>query len=175
MSTVLWLLAAQGVIGAFDTLYYHEYRARLVALPAARTELVLHAVRDFIYAVIFVTLPFFQWSGGLAFVLFALIGAEIVITVSDFIVEDTSRRERGGVYPGERVSHTAMALIYGAALGYWLPEVWRWRLGPTQLVRAGAPVPEWLGAVMVLMGAGVFLSGVRDALSVAKGIAWPWR
>jgi len=29
--TALWLLAIQGAIGAFDTLYYHEWRARLPA------------------------------------------------------------------------------------------------------------------------------------------------
>jgi hypothetical protein len=27
MIVALWLLAIQGVIGAFDTLYYHEWRA----------------------------------------------------------------------------------------------------------------------------------------------------
>jgi hypothetical protein len=29
MTIALWLLAIQGVIGAFDTIYYHEWRARL--------------------------------------------------------------------------------------------------------------------------------------------------
>jgi hypothetical protein len=31
MTTALWLMAIQGAIGAFDTLYYHEWRARLPA------------------------------------------------------------------------------------------------------------------------------------------------
>ena len=31
MNVALWLLATLGVIGAFDTLYYHEWRARLPA------------------------------------------------------------------------------------------------------------------------------------------------
>jgi len=31
MIVALWLLAIQGIIGAFDTLYYHEWRARLPA------------------------------------------------------------------------------------------------------------------------------------------------
>jgi hypothetical protein len=29
MTTALWLMAVQGAIGAFDTVYYHEWRARL--------------------------------------------------------------------------------------------------------------------------------------------------
>ena len=40
MTTALWLLAIQGAMGAFDTLYYHEWRARLPAagpLLAERT------------------------------------------------------------------------------------------------------------------------------------------
>lgn len=44
MSLVLWLLAIQGAIGAFDTAYYHEWRARLPAMGrAAAYELNLHA------------------------------------------------------------------------------------------------------------------------------------
>jgi len=35
MAVVLWLLALQGVIGAFDTAYYHEWRARLPGLGAS--------------------------------------------------------------------------------------------------------------------------------------------
>ena len=59
MIVALWLLAIQGVIGAFDTLYYHEWRARLPARgQAAASELKLHAARDFFYAVLFGTLPF---------------------------------------------------------------------------------------------------------------------
>ena len=33
MSVALWLLALQGVLGAADTAYYHEWRARLPARP----------------------------------------------------------------------------------------------------------------------------------------------
>ena len=58
MAVVLWLLALQGVIGAFDTAYYHEWRARLPGLGLqAASELRLHAARDALYAVIFATLP----------------------------------------------------------------------------------------------------------------------
>jgi hypothetical protein len=46
--TALWLLALQGALGAFDTLYYHEWRARLPAGgDSTRDELRLHAARDF--------------------------------------------------------------------------------------------------------------------------------
>ncbi|HEX9668341.1 MAG TPA: hypothetical protein VGC93_02545, partial [Thermoanaerobaculia bacterium] len=58
MKTALWMLALQGVIGAFDTVYYHEWRARLPARGREMAaELRLHAARDVFYAVLFGTLP----------------------------------------------------------------------------------------------------------------------
>ena len=47
MKPALWLMLLQGVLGAFDTLYYHELRARLPAGGArTRVELRVHAARD---------------------------------------------------------------------------------------------------------------------------------
>ena len=65
MITALWLLAAQGVLGAFDTVWYHEWRARLPRSGrGAARELGLHAARDFLYAIIFATLPRIEWRGA---------------------------------------------------------------------------------------------------------------
>jgi hypothetical protein len=51
MTTALSPLAIEGIIGAFDTLYYHEWRARLAAGGSGTSpELKLHAARDFLYA-----------------------------------------------------------------------------------------------------------------------------
>lgn len=58
MTLVLYLLAALALLGAFDTLYYHEWRARLPALQkSADSELRLHAFRDFVYSILFLGLP----------------------------------------------------------------------------------------------------------------------
>ena len=58
MRVALWLLALQGVIGAFDTLYYHEWQTQLPARGRrAAPELSLHAAQAFFYAVLFSTLP----------------------------------------------------------------------------------------------------------------------
>jgi hypothetical protein len=60
----LWMLLLQGLLGAFDTLYYHEICAKLPALgEPAHAELKLHAARDFIYALLFVTLATVSWGG----------------------------------------------------------------------------------------------------------------
>ncbi len=177
MSGALWLLGLQGVIGAFDTLYYHEWRARLPALgPRAAAELHLHALRDLFYAVIFGTLPWIAWQGGWARVLVLVLVIEIALTLADFVVEARVRRPLGDVYPGERVTHAVMGIVYGAMLASLVPVLLDWAARPTALVLAPASVPETLRLLLVAMAAGVLASGVRDACAALglPGSAWPW-
>jgi len=177
MNVALWLLAVLGVIGAFDTFYYHEWRARLPAQGAqSAPELKLHAARDFFYAVLFGTLPWLAWHGWWALVLAAVIVIEIVLTLWDFIVEIAVRKPLGDVYAGERVTHAVMGIIYGAMVGWLAPVMWRWWHLPTALVAERPDVPGPLIGALLLMAAGVFLSGVRDfyaALGLPYG-NWPW-
>lgn len=178
MTIALWLLAIQGVIGAFDTIYYHEWRARLPARgQAAAAELKLHAARDFFYAVLFGTLPWLAWQGGWVAVLAAVIVAEIVLTMWDFIVEIAVRKTLGDVYAGERVTHAVMGILYGAMLANLLPTLHHWWSLPTGLVAAPAAVPAALRWALSAMAVGVLISGLRDlyaALGLPHG-GWPWR
>src|SRR5689334_22927 len=122
MSTALWLLFVQGVIGAFDTLYYHEWRAKLPAQGRqAASELKLHAARDFFYAVLFGTLPWLAWQGLWVLLLVAVIVVEIVLTMADFVVEIAVRKPLGDVYAGERVTHAIMGILYGGMVANLLP------------------------------------------------------
>jgi|SoiMethySBSTD1v2_1073268.scaffolds.fasta_scaffold2087715_1 phosphatidylglycerophosphate synthase len=175
MTTALWFLAIQGIIGAFDTLYYHEWRARLTAGGSGTaSELKLHAARDFLYAAIFGALPHVETRGFWAVVLAVILLAEIILTLVDFVVERRARKPMGDVYGGERVTHAVMGIIYGAMLANLLPVLWRWRQLPTALVPAAAPEALRLG--LTAMAIGVFLSGLRDlyaALGMPHG-AWPW-
>ena len=177
LTTALWLLAVQGAIGAFDTFYYHEWRARLPALHGARPELRLHAARALVYAVLFAALPRSEWRGAWAYVLGALLAAEIVITLRDFVVEDGVRQPLGGVFAGERVTHTLMAIIYGAMLANLLPALLGWRRAATSLAPHAEAVPAELVWLLTLMAVGVALSGARDAYAALglPGGAWPWR
>ena len=52
----LQLMAAQGCLGAFDTLYHHELTEALPQRATARLELAIHSVRALIYSVLFVGL-----------------------------------------------------------------------------------------------------------------------
>src|SRR5436309_9638906 len=162
ISTALWLLAVQGIIGAFDTLYYHEWRARLPARGAiAAPELKLHAARDFLYAVLFGTLPWVAWHGVWAVVLAAILVAEIAFTMADFVTEMSVRRSLGDVYAGERVTHAVMGIVYGAMIAVLLPALSTWSQQPTALRLAPAAIPAALRWTLVVMAVGVFGSGGR--------------
>jgi hypothetical protein len=158
MRTALILLAVQGALGAFDTLYYHEWKLCLPARVHARHELALHAARDFAYAALFGTIGWLTWNGVLASACFALLGAEIAITLWDFTEEDRTRT----LPPGERVMHSIMGIIYGAFLAHLVPQVFAWMRLPTGFARAHHGSIAWL---LTAMAAGVFLSGVRDMAS----------
>lgn len=177
MQTVLWLLFCLGLLGTFDTLYYHEWRARLPGMgKAARAELTLHAIRDFLYAPLFVTLPFVQWLGWMSVALAMLLISEIVITIRDFIVEDWVRKPLGGVFPGERTTHAVMGINYGAMLAFLLPIMWVWFAAGSQFQVSSVPVPPWLRAALFVLGIGVAISGLRDLASAFEVpySAWPW-
>jgi hypothetical protein len=174
----LWLLALQGAIGAFDTLYYHEWRARLPARGRrAAPELRLHAARDVLYAVLFASLPWVAWRGRWTIALGLAIAAEIVLTLWDFVVEVAVRRDLGDVYAGERVTHAVMGILYGAMLACLVPTLAGWWAEPTGLVLSPAPVPAALRRLLTLMAAGVLASGLRDLYAALElpGGAWPWR
>ena len=177
MSVALWLLALQGIIGAFDTLYYHEWRARLPALgAAAAAELKLHAARDFFYAVLFGTLPWLAWHGRWVLLLAGVLIAEIVLTLTDFVVEMTVRQPLGDVYAGERVTHAVMGILYGAMIAWLIPVLMAWWPLPDALA-ASADVPDVLRWGLATMAVGVFVSGLRDlyaAYELPYG-SWPWR
>jgi hypothetical protein len=177
MAVALWLLAVQGVIGAFDTVYYHEWRARLPVLgPRAAPELRLHAARDALYALIFATLPWFAWQGLWTIALITVLVAEIILTMADFVVEIAVRKPLGDVYGGERLTHAAMGILYGAMLARLYPTLRDWGMRTTALKWAPASTTPTLRWGLTAMALGVLLSGLRD-LYASLGLPWgnwPW-
>jgi phosphatidylglycerophosphate synthase len=177
MIVALWLLAIQGAIGAFDTLYYHEWRARLPGRGAqCASELRLHAARDFFYAVLFGTLPWFAWHGVWAWALVGVLVAEILLTFTDFVVESRVRKPLGDVYAGERVTHAVMGILYGAMIASLIPVLSGWLRQPSGLVIAAPDIPDVLRWSLTVMAVGVFVSGVRDLCAALElpHAGWPW-
>ena len=93
MTTLLWtLIAIQIAMAAFDTIYHHELTERLAWRPTQRRELVLHAVRNLLYAVLFVIFGWFEPRGAWAVVVMAILAIEVIVTLWDFVEEDASRK-----------------------------------------------------------------------------------
>ena len=146
MTSLLWILIAiQIVMGVFDTFYHHELTERLAWRPSQRYELQLHSVRNMLYALLFLVLGWLEVHGILAMLIIAVLVAEIVITLMDFVEEDMSRK----LPASERINHTLLAINYGAILVLLLPVLIGWAAQPTGVKSAYA---GWLSMVAAACG-----------------------
>jgi hypothetical protein len=161
MKTALYCLVLQGALGAFDTLYYHEWRLRLPSKPAAASELRLHGVRDFAYTIVFATLAWTTWNGLWVWPLAAILLFEVWATLADFLEEDRTRR----LPAGERVMHAIMGIIYGVFLANLYPHAARWAKLHSAFGAADYGAISW---ILTLYAVGVFTSGLRDLAASRK-------
>ena len=169
LELALWMLFAQALLGAFDTIWHHELTVALPRCATARMELALHSARALLYGLVFAGLAWFEFAGGWAAVLVATVLVEVLITLADFVIEDRTRL----LPASERVTHTVLAINGGAAFALLATVLPDWWSQPTALVFVDRGVLSWL-----LTGAaiGVTLSGVRDGLAawqVARIAALP--
>ena len=139
MTSLLWILIAiQVVMGVFDTFYHHELTERLAWRPSQRYELQLHGLRNVLYALLFLVLGWLEVHGILAMLIIAVLAAEIVITLMDFVEEDMSRK----LPASERINHTLLAINYGAILVLLLPVLIDWAMQPTGVKSACKGIGE---------------------------------
>ncbi|TFW28057.1 TIGR01777 family oxidoreductase [Duganella callida] len=152
----LQLMAFQGCLGAFDTVYHHELTEALPGRVTARRELAIHAARALLYSALFIGLACWTFHGWWALALLLAFGVEMVLTLWDFVVEDRTRL----LPASERVTHTVLAVNGGAFIALLALATPAWLALPTALVWQphGA-----LSGFLVLCGVGVGLSGLRDA------------
>jgi len=158
MTRALVVLLVLGIMGAFDTLVFHEWKARLPIQPSSRVELALHAARDAVYSVLFGTLAWLEPRGAFVALFVVLFLVEIVITLSDFVVEDRTRR----LPAGERITHALMGIVYGILLASLAPFFLVWFAEPAGLVHADHGLLSW---VLSAFAVGVAASGVRDVVA----------
>lgn len=159
METILILVTLQGLIGGFDNLWHHEITEKLPSRREARTELALHAARELIYAPIFLSLGWLAWTGAFAWLFALLLIVEIAVTLSDFVIEDRTRR----LPPLERIVHTILAINFGVIVAFLAPILMDWGQLPTGFVPHDYGVWSW---IMTLFGIGVLAWGIRNLLVV---------
>jgi uncharacterized protein len=161
-SPVLWsLIAVQLALGLFDILYHHELTERLPWRPSQRRELRLHGLRNLAYAALFLVLGLTEPHGVWALLVIGVLAAELVITLVDFVEEDSSRR----LPASERVTHALLAINYGAIVAVLAPVLVAWASEPS------AVVPVWHGvgsALALVAAAGVIVLGLRDLFAARR-------
>jgi len=161
MSSMLPLLTAQALLGAFDHVWNHELREHLPSKRSAAGEIALHCARDFIYALIFFQLGWLEPHGIWAALFAATLGIEILITLTDFVVEDRTRR----LAPGERILHTVLAINFGMFLVTFVPTLEQWWSLPGGFEPVRHGIYSSLFALFALGAAGF---GIRNAVAALK-------
>lgn len=161
MQAVFSIFLFQALLGAFDNFWHHELGARLPQRASARRELLLHAAREAIYAVLFTGFAFLQWHGAWVLLPATLLLLEVFITCADFLEEDRSRR----LPPLERVLHTVLTLSYGLLLGVLGPLLHAWGQLPTALRPVEHGAWSWFFG---FCGIGVAAWSVRNALAAHR-------
>src|SRR5258708_35553669 len=93
MTTLLWILISiQIAMGVFDTFYHHELTERLAWRPSQRYELQLHALRNMMYAFLFLVLGWLEDHGIFAMLIVAVLAPRIAITLMDFLAEGIGQK-----------------------------------------------------------------------------------
>jgi hypothetical protein len=152
------LLVAQGVMGGIDTVVNHELIEALPQRRDARGEIGLHALREALYAALFLALAWFAWHGAAAWIIAALLGLEVLVTVCDEMVENRIR-----VLPqNERVLHIFLTLNYGAIIALLVPTLADWARQPTGLAAAER---GWMAWAISAFAAASAAWAVRDFLA----------
>jgi len=158
MDLFINLMILQALMGAFDTLYHHEFKVALPRCPNARLELSIHAIRAILYSIVFMGLAWYEWGGLWVWLLISIVLIEVGLTLWDFVIEDTTRL----LPASERVTHTLLAINGGAAfvlLAIILPE---WFSRSTEFYAIDYGWKSWFLSVGAI---GVGLSGIRDGLA----------
>lgn len=158
MQTVINLLIVQAVLGGYDVLWHHEWKERLPTRPESALEQKLHGIREIFYAVVFIGLAWWEWHGGYAWWLAALIALEMLLTAWDFVEEDRSRR----LSASERVTHLVLSMNGGAYLALLFTPWLAWSQAPTALSIVDYGICSRL---LTGFGLGVFVWGMRDLCS----------
>ena len=158
MKVLLYILIAQGILGALDVILNHELRENLPGRASAMLEQFIHGFREVFYAVVFAGLAWFEWQGAWALAFAAILLIEVLLTAWDFVEEDRTRV----LSPTERVMHLMLSMGGGAYCALLIPVLIEWSALPTGFV----PVSYgWLSWVLTPMAAGVLLWGLRDLIA----------
>jgi hypothetical protein len=141
---------------------FHTIAQSIRRHPAARQELIAHALRGPTYAALFVLVPNCVMQGAWFWALVSLLAFDLAISLWDFAIEGKSRAFFGGLPTGEYVLHVLIAMVFGALITAVLFEAAPWASAATRFAWEPAPVPAALRWIFLPMAALVLASGILD-------------
>lgn len=161
MLLVLSALIFHGLLGGIDVVLNHELSERLPQRLSAWQEQALHSAREALFALLFLGLAWFQWHGAWAWVIVALIAAELAVTLRDSVVEDRTRQ----LPVFERLLHAVLFINLGVYATLLAPHLWAWLHEPAALVSTNYGWPSYVLTLLGLLAVGWCL---RDAVSYRR-------
>lgn len=163
-----YMLLSLGLLGATDIWLFHTRAHHLHDHPPARAELVTHFLRGPTYFLLFLLVPNFSFHGAAFVALLVLLAFDFAISVADFWLEPSSRRDLGGLPRGEYLLHVIMAMLFGSMVAAVVYAGGAGLAEPTELRWLALDDHGWLRAVLAVMSVGVLWSGLMDLVAVRR-------
>jgi hypothetical protein len=120
------------------------------------------AARSTLYASIFAGLAWLEWRGAWAWLVFAVMVCEYVVTTIDSVVEDRTRV----LSTFERTNHMLLALNTGLYTALYVLQLMEWQRLPDAVVPARHAL--WLSLPLTAAALGAGAWAVRDAIAALR-------
>ena len=161
MPPYVYALIVHGVIGGIDVFLNHELLARLPSRPEAAGEERMHSARELLFALLFLSLAWWEWHGPFVWWIVALFVLEVLVSARDLVIEGDVR-----VLPvTERVLHLFLFMNLGAMYVLTGQALLAWHDLPAGL----APVDHgWGSWVLSAMALGALAWAVRDGVAALR-------
>ena len=161
MPPYVYALIAHGVLGGIDVFLNHEWLARLPARPGCASEERLHSARELVFALLFLSLAWCEWHGGLAWWIVALFAAELLVSARDVVLEGDTR-----ILPvTERVLHLFLFMNLGVVYTLTGQALLAWSALPDGL----QPVHHgWASWGLSALALGALAWAVRDGIAAMR-------
>jgi hypothetical protein len=167
MAAAVLLFWGYGAIGTCDLFYFHLYKFRLYERRESFKEHLLHTANVLLTPFVVAGLYVGRTGGPALWLGAAFAGGQVIVLLSDVLVEHESRAQLGGLPRIEYVMHIVVCMMHAASLALILgdrPAI-AWSLNAPVLLEP-VRLDGWCWAVIVLGAMAVPLGILHVALAL---------